>query len=111
MSSEHRFEEIPEIDEMRERLLLGLELDENVDVAVRMRGVSTDRPEQREAPNAQSEDLGLDCLQASLHIGTGGGLGDHEMNLSLHVARARDNALIMRYGLTRTGTRVTIGAP
>jgi hypothetical protein len=42
MSSEHRLEEIPEVDEVCERLLLRFKLDEQVDVTVRTRCAPTD---------------------------------------------------------------------
>ena len=72
-SSQHRLEEIAEVHEVRERLLFGLKFDEQVHVTVGTRDVPANRSEQRQAPHAQTEDLGLNCLQASLHIGTGGG--------------------------------------
>lgn len=42
MPTEHRLKEIPEINQVRKRLLLGLELDEQVDVTVRTRSVPAD---------------------------------------------------------------------
>ncbi len=64
---------IAEVDKVRARPLLGLKLDKQVNVNIRTCGVPADRPEQRQAPHAQPENLGLDSLQASLHIGAGGG--------------------------------------
>ena len=88
VASQDGLEQISKVDEVRQRLLLGLKLDEQVDITVRMRGIAADRSEQRQAPNAQPENFGLDGLQASLHIGAGGSLSDHETNLSRRVARA-----------------------
>ena len=52
MTSQHGLEQIPKVDKVRERLLLGLKLDEQVNITVRMRGVPPDRPEQCQAPHA-----------------------------------------------------------
>ena len=88
MSPEHGLEEVPECHKVLKRLLIGLELDEQIDVAVGARRVSTHRAEQGQPPDAQPEDLGLDRTEAGLDIGTGGCLGDHDSNLAPRVSDA-----------------------
>ncbi len=44
-----------EVHEVRERLLLGLNLDEQVNVTIGTRDVPANRAEQRQAPHAQTE--------------------------------------------------------
>ena len=72
MSPEHGLEEVSECHKVLKRLLIGLELDEQIDVAVRARGVSAHRAEQGQPPDAQPENLGLGRTEAGLYIGTGG---------------------------------------
>ena len=73
---QYTFQEIAESDQVVERLLAGRELDKQVDVTVRTRYVAVHRSEQRQAPNAQPENLGLGRRQAGLNFRAGRGLSD-----------------------------------
>ena len=77
MAPEHGLEEIPECHQVLKRLLIGLELDKQIDVAVRARGISAHRAKQGQPSDAQPENLGLGRKEAGLYIRTGGCLNDH----------------------------------
>lgn len=80
--AEQRLQEIAKVDEVRERLLLGLELHEQVDITVRACHIASDRPDERTTAHAQADDLGPDGLDAVLHIGARGSLGCQRPNLA-----------------------------
>ena len=68
MPTEYRLEEISERYEVREALLVRLELNQQVDVALWSRRVAPHRAEQRQTSDAQPENLGSGRTEAGLNI-------------------------------------------
>ncbi len=82
MTAEHGLQQITERDQIGERLCARFELDDQVNIAVRTRGVMPDRAKQGKPSNPQADDFGLGGPQAGLDVRAGRGRGNHNLKLA-----------------------------
>jgi hypothetical protein len=78
LAPEQALEQISKSYEAIESFFPRNELDEDIDIAIRSRGVATKGPEDREAANAQAEDLRSSLGHPCLDISARRGLGNHD---------------------------------
>ena len=86
--SEDTLQEVAQLHEMVEGFLAGRKLDEEVDVATRLRAVASNRAEQGEPTHTEADDVGLGGNDACLHVGSRRGDRNHTGNLPVSVGCA-----------------------
>ncbi len=85
-------QELAQGQQMVEGLLAGGKLDQHIHVAVAARFIPLHGTEERQALDAQAENLRADGRHASLHVGAGQDRGRHGPNLGAHAASGTTSA-------------------